>query len=89
MTFLFMLIVILIISIPVSLFAEETSDESLNKRDLFDALKVDYNMIKEATEEGRKISVKEICQRMPDYYYLNEKECNYPIVQISIRILII
>lgn len=36
-----------------------------------------YNMIKEATDEGRKISVKEICQRMPDYYYLNEKECNY------------
>lgn len=36
-----------------------------------------YNMIREATEEGRKISVKEICQRMPDYYYLNEKECNY------------
>lgn len=46
-TFLFMMIIILIISIPVSLFAEETSDESLNKRDLFDALKVDYNMIKE------------------------------------------
>ena len=36
-----------------------------------------YNMIKEATLEGRKITVKEICERMPEYYYLNEKECNY------------
>lgn len=36
-----------------------------------------YNMIEAATKEGRKISVKEICERMPDYYYLNEKECNY------------
>lgn len=36
-----------------------------------------YNIIEAATKEGRKISVREICQRMPEYYYLNEKECNY------------
>ncbi len=36
-----------------------------------------YILIKKATEEGRKITVREICEKMPDYYYLNEKECNY------------
>lgn len=36
-----------------------------------------YNLIEAHTKMGLKISVKEICESMPEYYHLNEKECNY------------
>lgn len=36
-----------------------------------------YSMILDATNEGKKITVAEICERMPQFYRLNAKECNY------------
>lgn len=36
-----------------------------------------YNFIKARTLAGEKTSVKDICEEMPEDYYLNEKESNF------------
>ena len=36
-----------------------------------------YRLIETATNEGRTLTVKQICEAFPDRYYLNAKECNY------------
>lgn len=36
-----------------------------------------YRLIETATNEGRTLTVKEICDAFPDRYHLNAKECNY------------
>lgn len=36
-----------------------------------------YNFIKERTANGQATSVKDVCEHMPDVYYLNEKESNF------------
>lgn len=36
-----------------------------------------YRLIEKTTDEGKTLSVKDICLTFPDRYHLNAKECNY------------
>ena len=36
-----------------------------------------YRLIETSTNEGRTLTVKEICEAFPTRYHLNAKECNY------------
>lgn len=36
-----------------------------------------YNFIKKSTQDGKELTVKDICDKFPETYHLNAKECNH------------